>query len=582
MTRPESREPAPSPVLEAGAAVPMRDGVILRADIRRPAGPGPFPALILRTPYGRASDPDELRFALRAVARGYAVMLQDVRGRHGSGGLFDPHKNEGRDGFDSIEWLAAREWCDGRVGSFGLSYPGSAQWFAALLQPPHLLAMAPAMTFASLREAVWPGGAFDMDWLRWALVDIAPDLRARANLPGPRTTQEAWEEWERRGPAMLDTLPLAALPELDSGPEFLRQWLAHPPEDPWWDFGDLAGGYERVTAAALHLAGWSDDAFTVAGAVANHQGLVAARAKKGEAPPRSLLVLGPWGHGVNAVTGDAPRGDRDFGPQARLDYDGLVLDFMDLHVRGLHNRLAEAAPVRCFVMGANRWREDAAWPPDGLEERALYLCPGADGRGALLPAPPEGGPAESSFWADPARPLREVPVSELGARDGLPLFETAPFEAELTVLGPVRAEIFLSTDAPDLDLCVRLFDVAPQAEGEAEGGGVFELTRPNAGVLRASLRHGLSRRAPLASGRAHRLVFDGLLTANAFLPGHRLRVVLCASRHPLLSRNPQTGASEVVSAQTRPARIAVLHGPEQPSRLVLPVPPQSPPAAAAR
>jgi len=577
MAHPHDILEAPGQVFEADVAASMRDGVILRADIRRPAGSGPFPALILRTPYGRAGDPDELRFALRAVARGYAVMLQDVRGRHGSDGAFEPHRNEGQDGFDSIEWLAAQEWCDGRVGSFGLSYPGSVQWFAALEQPPHLLAMVPAMTFASLRDAVWPGGSFDMDWLRWALTDIAPDLRARGNLPGPRTPAEAREQWERRRAALLDTLPLAALPELDSGPEFLRQWLAHPPEDPWWGFGDLddgaGAGYGRVTAAALHLAGWGDDAFTVAGAIANHQGLVAARTRRGAAG-RSLLVLGPWGHGVNAVTGDAPRGDRDFGPQARLDYDGLVLDFMDLHVRGLHNRLEGAAPVCCFVMGANRWREDAAWPPAQAEERALHLCPGADGRGGLGFGPPEDGPAESVFLADPARPLREVLAAELRAGDGRLLFETAPFAAAFTVMGRVRAELFISADAPDLDLHVKLFDVAPEGETEGGGGGVFELARPNAGVLRASLRNGLSRREPRVPGREHRRGLDGPVTANAFLPGHRLRLILCASWHPVLSRNLQTGASEVVSADTRPARIAVHHDPARPSRLVLPVLPE--------
>ena len=115
--------------------MPMRDGVLLRADIWRPAGPGPFPALICRTPYGKDTDRDELRFARSAVARGYAVVIQDVRGRFASDGEFEPHRNEGRDGYDSIEWLAAQPWCDGRVGTFGLSYPGSAQWLAALEQP---------------------------------------------------------------------------------------------------------------------------------------------------------------------------------------------------------------------------------------------------------------------------------------------------------------------------------------------------------------------------------------------------------------------------------------------------------------
>jgi putative CocE/NonD family hydrolase len=274
------------------------------------------------------------------VARGYAVVIQDVRGRYASAGEFAPHVSEGRDGYDSIEWLAGRTWCDGRVGGFGLSYPGSAQWFAALERPPHLLAMAPAMSFASLQSGVWNQGVFDMDWLRWALVPIAPDMRARAGLPGPKTTTEAWVEWKRRRKALLDTLPLLSIPELKSAPPFLRQWLEHPPGDPWWAFGDLAGRYSSVRAAVLNLSGWHDDAFSVAGAIANHRGIVEAR--QGQGDPRSLLILGPWSHGINAVTGERRFSERDFGPEAGLDYDGLVLDFMDRHVLGRKDRLKEA------------------------------------------------------------------------------------------------------------------------------------------------------------------------------------------------------------------------------------------------
>ena len=186
---------APEILLETNVPVTMRDGVVLRADVRRPAGPGPFPALICRTPYGKTTDPDELRFARRAVARGYAVILQDVRGRYASAGNFDPHRNEGRDGYDSIEWAAAQSWCDGRVGTFGLSYAGSTQWFAALEAPPHLLGPGPGHELRQPAERhLEPGRAGH------GLVALGPG----AHRPGharPRQPARAKEPRAKPGPS---------------------------------------------------------------------------------------------------------------------------------------------------------------------------------------------------------------------------------------------------------------------------------------------------------------------------------------------------------------------------------------------
>lgn len=565
---------------ETDVAVPMRDGVVLRADLWRPKGPGPFPALICRTPYGRDSDRDELRFARRAVERGYVVVIQDVRGRFASAGEFEPHMNEGRDGFDTIEWAAAQPWCDGRVGTFGLSYPGSVQWLAALEQPPHLKAMAPAMTYSSLRHAVYPGGVFDMDWARWALLSMAPDLRARKNLPGPKTAREALADWRRHGPEYFQGhLPLLAQPDLtlqkDGAPEFYAKWLRHPPGDQYWDFGDLAGRYGRVQAAVLNLSGWHDDSFSALGAIANHLGLLAAHKDQSPgASPRSMLLLGPWSHGIPAITGERDYGTREFDTTAHLDYDALVLDFMDLHVRGLDTGLVGAKPVRYFLMGDNQWREEASWPPAEAKPYALHLGPRRHGRepNRLSHAAPALGPSSSSFVADPARPVREIPGSDLGPIDqreltpngDLLLFETLPLTRKMTVAGHIRAEIFLSTDAPDLDLYVKLLDVAAD-------GTTYNLMDSGAEVLRASLRGQDRLSKPLKPGQVYRLDLDSLLTANTFHKGDRIRVVLCASWFPGMSRNLQTGESEAVSATMRPARVTVHHDAAHPSRLILPL-----------
>src|SRR5262245_58158256 len=340
---------APAASVERDVAVPMRDGVKLQADVLRPAGAGPFPTLVYRTPYDRKRAEDDAVVA-GALARGYAVVLQDVRGRYGSQGEFVPYMNEGRDGFDTIEWAAAQPWSTGAVGTWGLSYPGAVQWLAAVESPPHLKAMVPAMTFSSPRNFFYAGGAWDLSWLPWIWNNIAPDTRVRKSLPGPRTGREAREAWKRLQAEMPYRRPLTDVPELRDAAPYYFEWLAHRPGEAWWDWAELRGRYGKVGAAVLNLSGWHDEAYGPEGALTNFQGLLAARA--GATDPRTELVLGPWTHGGE----DSDRsGDRVFGPQAILPYDREVLDFFDVYVRGGEAGKPRPARVRTFVMGENVW-----------------------------------------------------------------------------------------------------------------------------------------------------------------------------------------------------------------------------------
>jgi putative CocE/NonD family hydrolase len=150
------------PLVLGNVEVPMRDGTILKADVYRPPANGKFPVLVYRTPYDKRAAADSYDTHREAVDRGYAVVLQDVRGRYASDGFFEPYRNEGADGFDTIEWAAAQPWSNGVVGTYGLSYPGAVQWLAALEQPPHLAAMAPAMTYSSPRNFFYMNGVFDL------------------------------------------------------------------------------------------------------------------------------------------------------------------------------------------------------------------------------------------------------------------------------------------------------------------------------------------------------------------------------------------------------------------------------------
>src|SRR5882762_7240763 len=197
---------------ENATAIPMRDGVVLRADVLLPDEGGPFPVLVYRTPYGEKNALQEYTTFQHALERGYAVVVQDVRGRYASDGVFAPYQNEGRDGYDTIEWAAAQPWSNGKVGTFGLSYPGAVQWLAAMESPPHLVSIFPAMTFDTGRHFFYFGGGFNHDWMRWILLYVAPDVRQRKGLRGAKTEKEAQAEWDRLKWQWENYLPLREFP----------------------------------------------------------------------------------------------------------------------------------------------------------------------------------------------------------------------------------------------------------------------------------------------------------------------------------------------------------------------------------
>jgi putative CocE/NonD family hydrolase len=283
------------PVIQTNVPVKMRDGVTLFADVWLPSANGKFPVLVYRTPYSKAGAPKEWTTFDKAVARGYAVVIQDVRDRYASEGDFDPYRNEGHDGYDTIEWAAEQPWSNGVVGTFGLSYPGAVQWLAAIENPPHLKAMVPAMTFATPRNFFYSGGVFDGSWLDWIWFNIAPDIRKRKHLPGPLTRPEAASTWKTDHERMQNFLPMADLPDLKQVAPFYYEWLAHPPTSNWWDFAELRGKYDRVHAAVLNISGWYDEAYGPDGATTNFNGLLAARAH--EPHPRTATIIGAWTHG---------------------------------------------------------------------------------------------------------------------------------------------------------------------------------------------------------------------------------------------------------------------------------------------
>jgi len=555
--------------VEKNVAVPMRDGVILRADVLRPRGDGAFPVLVYRTPYGKEPALEEYTTFRHAVEHGYAVVVQDVRGRYASDGEFRPYENEGRDGYDTIEWAGRQPWSNGAVGTFGLSYPGAVQWLAAVENPPHLKAMVPAMTFSSAQNFFYAGGLWDMSWIEWIWDNIAPDIRAKKTLPGPKTPDEASAAWGGASTKMLYTVPLDQLEELRGIAPYYYDWLKHPYDDPWWDWCDLRNKYSRVHAAVLNFSGWYDDNYGPEGATTNFTGLLKARA--GAPEPQTHQLIGPWVHGV-ASTAKTKSGDRHFGPAAAIDYDEVVLRWMDHYLRSVPNGVAKEKPVRYFVMGDDLWREADVWPP-ASRSTSYYLTDPKSGetRGGLSADAPREKKAFRSFLSDPEKPVVN-PYGSSGAHDYKSLaerndvltFNSAPLEHDTEVTGPIDAHIFLACDCRDSDLWVRLLDVAPD-------GSAFNLMSPGLDVLRASYRDLKKGRQLLTPNRVYELHLDNLITSNVFQKDHRIRVQISATFFPNFSRNPQTGELENSSAKMQKANILIYAEHGHPSRIVLPV-----------
>jgi uncharacterized protein len=541
----------------------------LRADVLRPVDAGTFSTLVYRTPYGKDTAQDEYTTFQRAVERGYAVVIVDVRGRYHSDGEFRPYENEGRDGYDTIEWAAKQPWSNGSVGTFGLSYPGAVQWLAAVESPPHLKAMVPAMTFSTPQNFFYAGGTWDLSWIEWIWDNIAPDVRVKKNLPGPRTSEEALAAWKDEGPTMLATVPLSAVAPLRQVAPYYYDWLKHPAEDPWWDWSELRNKYGRVHAAVLNFSAWYDDNYGPEGATTNFAGLLKARA--GEKDPQTHLLLGPWVHGV-ASTGKTKSGEREFGTGAVIDYDEVVLRWMDHYLKGLDNGVEREKPVRYFVMGRNEWRDAEAWPPAAARVAfRLRATKKGERVGTLAAGRAEGKEEFSEFMSDPARPVVNEYASS-GAHDYRRLveradvltFDSAVLDSELEVTGPIQAHMFVSCDCKDFDLWVRLLDVAPD-------GTALNLMSPGLDVLRASYRDMARGRQWLGPGEVYELKLSNLITSNVFLKGHRMRVQVFGSFPPNFSRNLQTGKSEAVSSEMKKARIRVYCGGGQASEIVLPV-----------
>lgn len=568
-----SAEPRPITheiTVRANVAVPMRDGVRLYADIYRPARAGRYPVIVVRTPYGKQREGIH-RDLIAFAQRGYAVVVQDTRGRFESEGDWDPFRYEARDGYDTIEWAARQEFSDGKVATFGGSYLGNVQWQAAAEGPPSLVAIFPMVASTSLyHNSFYHGGAFKLALAAgWG---IARNPR-RVMYPQTWHTEAfAPEEW--RYDRLLWHLPLATLDEALSGEvvRHYRDWIRHQGYDEYWRSMSVEERFSMVKVPAHVWGGWYD---LLLGGTLN--GFTGMRREGGTEAARreSKMTVGPWGHGPSRKFGDV-----DFGPEAdRVPFE-RNLRWMDHYLKGEDNGIDREPPVEIFYMGINRWVHHQDWPVPGTRFTPHYFSSGGRanslrGDGVLSTSRPAGAEADHYVY-DPDNPVptlggndccgAPIPIGPLDqrpveARSDVLVYTSEILREPLAVAGPVKAKLYVSTDAPDTDFFVKLVDVHPN-------GFAMNIAE---GILRARFRRGLDRMELLKPGEVYELEVDMRGTANVFLPGHRIRVDVTSSNFPQFDRNPNTGEDLGASARRRAARQSVYHSARHPSHIVLPV-----------
>lgn len=535
--------------LRRDVEVPMSDGVVLRADLWLPADGDPCPVLLQRLPYDKSSSFMAQHIVgleiPRALDSGFAVVVQDTRGRFASDGDFSPFVREAADGRDTIAWLRDQDFCSGDVFMYGASYIGATQLLAAATVPDGLRGIAPQLTTADYYENwTYRGGALQLGFLLlWLIESLAgPDLARRPAASRALLDQLAADPWQAmtrlplRDPALADLAP------------YLADWLAHPARDDFWNAIDPSRAFAEMDVAGLHVGGWND--LFIEGTLRAFHGMSAA----GRRPQH--LVVGPWSHGnVSAWQGETWHGyAADAGA---VDLTALHLSFFGALAAG---RDPDLPVARIFFTGENRWHDLPSWPPPGVVTRSWLLtaagelAPDTDVPAGTLrfrsdpadPVPTVGGPTflPGLQVARNAGPKDQTVVE---ARADVLVLTSAPLDEAITIAGEVVLHLEAASSAQDCDWTARL------AEVDAAGRSVGLVD----GIVRARYRRGEAAE-PLVPGRreAYRLVLGSL--AHVVPPGRRLRLQIASSNFPRFDRNPQsmidppaaTPADFVVADQT--------------------------------
>ena len=555
--------------------VPMRDGVNLSADIWLPAssqGDGPWPALLLRTIYDN-QEPRYMGWTRKFIERGYAVVVQDCRGRGDSGGEWEPYVCELNDGYDTHEWVGQQSWCDGNVGTFGLSYPGFTQTLPASLRSKYLKAVAP---IASQQDNY---GHHRVNGVIQHSVSLT-----FLNMLGHSMQSESLKHYDQQ--EFFKTLPIdTAMEVVTRTHPYYKGVIDHEQYDDWWDSYSLRNKYSEMAVPSLFITGWFDSL--------SHENFKlfngwTTQARTEDARKKTKLIVGPWSHQVSPW-GREPMGengeyqDRTFGRQGLWDIVDMHTHWYDQRLKGIDTGIDDEPPIKLFVMGQNEWRYENEWPLARTEWTKYYLHGTGDSAGTggwLSPDLAAIDETADRFTYDPADPVpswgaQYQSLDLCGPRDRTAIeqradvltFTSAVLTQAVEVTGPVTTTIWASSDALDTDFTAALVDVEPAAEDGEEGRPIILCE----GIVRARFRNGTDNPEMMAPGEIYEFDIDMWDTSNLFEEGHRIRVEISSSNFPRYNRNLNSGNPIATDTEITVANQQVYHDSLHPSHITLPV-----------
>jgi putative CocE/NonD family hydrolase len=554
----------------------MRDGTILRANVYRPSGEGRWPVLLRRTPYGKDA-PTGILDPMQAARRGYVVIVQDTRGRFRSEGAWYPHRSEADDGADTIAWAALLPYADGQIGMYGHSYHGFTQWAAATQQPAALKAMIPFQAHLDVFNGVgFRGGAYELGLSAASNLGFGFNVLARRHREAPAALGEAMRalcrDLDALVPAGYGALPLgdfAPLRRHDLAPVFFER-IAAPLDRraSIWQPLNILEKHEDVKVPAFVVGGWYD--------VFLGDTLASFTALRAQGTPTKLLI-GPWSH---TTTSSPVVGELNFGVGSQFgfidrqsSFDGLQLRWFDHWLKGIETGIMAEPPIKLFVMGANVWRDEEAWPLARAVDTPFYLHEG----GRLCTEPPDAEKPDRYDY-DPADPVPTrggaivmAPDYPPGPFDQRPIetrpdmlvYTTAPLERDTEVTGPIVVRLWAASSAADTDFVGRLVDIYPD-------GRSINLTD---GIVRARYRDFRKGEPPslIEPGRPYAYTIDLWATSNVFKVGHRIGLQVTSSNFPRWDRNPNTGHPLGADAELQVAHQEILHDQAHLSYIRLPL-----------
>ena len=583
---------------ETKVLVPMRDGIGLSTDIYRPRDADEdVPVIFWRTPYNfNTLSGSRLRMAVEAVNRGYAFVIQNERGRYFSEGEFEILGYPRTDGYDALDWLAAQDWSNGRVGTWGCS--SSAEWqlaLAAMDHPAHA-AMVPMASGAGIgrvgefhEQGNWYTGGVPRNlffvWLynvdnplrAQIPAGLDPQMRSRIAQYNDLATDKPDVDWASH----ISFLPVSELlSTLGEPPATFEEFIVRTPADAGWYEGGLYHDNEDWGVPALWFNSWYDVSIGPNMALYNH---VRENASDRAVRDNQYVVAGPnvhcnfFNYGPNTVVGERNIGDTSF------DTTGLIFAWFDRWLKGERNAWDRDTPrVQYYAMGANEWRGAEEWPPAEAEPVRLYLHSGGEansryGDGRLSFEAPEGEQPADTYVYDPMVPVQTIGGGDCcnggivhpGARDQRPVqvrddvlvYTSDVLTEPLDATGFIDAVLYVSSDAPDTDFAVKLVDVAP--DGTAY---IVDDT-----ILRARYRNGYDTPEMMEAGEVYELDFTPMTSSIVFQPGHRIQVEISSSNFPKFVRNLNTGGNNYDESEGRVATNSVHHSPERASYIELPV-----------